>query len=386
MKIRTITCHNVYNYGASLQAFALQHYLEQKGHKVEIINFRPWYNRGGYDLFSLPHVSKSYRMTQWCPLLRWIVAPIRNRHLFRTYGRKAAFDRFANNYLHTTNMLYGDSEQLKATPPEADLYIAGSDQIWNTDMQNGTEPAFYLDFGDDVIRRISYAASFGIDHINPQAEIWVKELLSRFDAISVREQTGLDILTHLGIDKAVQVLDPVFLLSADEWKEVAGKGAKTYKYLSDQYILVYDFIDDARIGKFARDCASKKGLPIVAINDMRRCSYAQYNITDAGPLEFVQLIDHATMVITNSFHATAFSCIFDKDFYTFPLSTQHNSSRMTDLLREMDVMERYIPTGMTEKRRDALKLEQGIAMSKDYLNRNLQKCNEENIHHLDKTT
>lgn len=118
----------------------------------------------------------------------------------------------------------------------------------------------------------------------------MKERLSRFDAISVREQTGLDILTHLGIDKAIQVLDPVFLLTADEWEAVAGKGAKAHKYFSDQYILVYDFIDDARIGAFARDCASKKGLPVVAINDMRRCTYAQYNITDAGPLEFVRLI------------------------------------------------------------------------------------------------
>ena len=95
-----------------------------------------------------------------------------------------------------TNTLYGDSEQLKANPPEADLYIAGSDQIWNTDMQNGTEPAFYLDFGNDATRRISYAASFGIEHINPQAEEWVKKLLSRFDSISVRERTGIDILKH----------------------------------------------------------------------------------------------------------------------------------------------------------------------------------------------
>ena len=373
MRIRTITCHNVYNYGASLQAFALQHYLEQKGHDVKIINFRPWYNRDGYDLFSLPRVSKSYRMTQWCPPLRWIVAPIRNRHLFRTYGRKAAFDRFTNNYLHMTNTLYGDSEQLKANPPEADLYIAGSDQIWNTDMQNGTEPAFYLDFGNDATRRISYAASFGIEHINPQAEEWVKRRLSRFDAISVRERTGIDILKHLGINNAVQVLDPVFLLTADEWENVVGKDAKTYKYSSNQYILVYDFIDDSHIGAFVMDCASKTGLPVVAINDMRQCSYAQYNITDAGPLEFVRLIAQAAMVITNSFHATAFSCIFNKDFYTFPLSTQHNSSRMTDLLKDMDVMERYIPTEMTEKRRDALKLEQGIAISKDYIDRNLQK-------------
>lgn len=367
MKIKTITCHNVYNYGASLQAFALQHYLESLGHEVEIINFRPWYNRGGYDLFSLPPVSRSYRMTKWCPPLRWIVAPIRNHHLLRTYGRKASFDEFTRRFLHVTGTLYGDNEQLRVNPPTADLYIAGSDQIWNTDMYNGHEPAFFLDFGDDTVRRISYAASFGVGEICNKSVQWMKEQIARFNAVSVREKTGIKILKALGFNDAVQVLDPVFLLSSSEWRTVVANTTKQYGLTNQGYILLYDFIDDAHIGEFAQKCALQTKLPIVAINDCRSSSFASYNITNAGPLEFVQLIANAAVVISNSFHATAFSCIFEKDFYTFPLSTQSNSSRMTDLLSQLDVIERFNSQEMSYEKCDMRMLAELIVRSKTFL-------------------
>lgn len=367
MRIKTITCHHVYNYGASLQAFALQHYLEQNGHDVEIINFRPWYNRGGYDLFSLPQVSKSYKMTRWCPPLRWIVAPIRNRHLLKTYGRKAAFDGFTQKFLHITNVLYEDSRQLQANPPVADLYIAGSDQIWNTDMHNGHEPAFFLDFGNGSTRRISYAASFGIGQVGKENEPWIKEQIARFNAISVREKTGVEILKNLGFNYAVQVLDPVFLISPSEWNEATKQLAREYNFTKEGYILVYDFINDNHIGAFAEKCAKQTGLPIIAINDCRRNSYTTYNINNAGPLEFVQLILNASIVISNSFHATAFSCIFGKDFYTFPLSTQQNSSRMTDLLGQLGVIDRFKPSGMSQSKCNTQLLKEQIAHSKAFL-------------------
>lgn len=371
MKIKTITCHNVYNYGASLQAYALQHHLESLGHDVEIINFRPWYNRGGYDLFSLPPVSRSYKMTKWCPPLRWLIAPIRNHHILRTYGRKASFDEFTHRFLHVTDTLYNDSEQLQINPPIADLYIAGSDQIWNTDMYNGHEPAFFLDFGDDTVRRISYAASFGVGEICSKDTQWLKKQISRFNAVSVRENTGIRILENLGFNNAVQVVDPVFLLSSSEWQAVAANTTKKYGLANHGYILLYDFIDDTHIGEFAQKCALQTGLPIVAINDCRSNSFASHNITNAGPLEFVKLIANAAVVISNSFHATAFSCIFEKDFYTFPLSTQSNSSRMTDLLSQLNAIERFNPREMSRKKCDMQKLAELIAQSKTFLQRQI---------------
>ena len=367
MRIKTITCHNVYNYGASLQAYALQHYIDQKGHDVEIINFRPWYNRGGYDLFSLPPVSRSYKMTRWCPPLRWLVAPVRNRHLLKTYGRKTAFDGFTKKFLRISKVLYEDSRQLQADPPVADLYIAGSDQIWNTDMYNGHEPAYFLDFGDDTTRRISYAASFGVGRIQEENKPWIREQIARFDAVSVREKTGVEILSDLGFRDAVQVLDPVFLISSSEWDDITKRLAKKYDFAKENYILLYDFIDDENIGTFAKKCAEQTGLPIIAINDCRRNSYATHNINNAGPLEFVQLIANASIVISNSFHATAFSCLFGKDFYTFPLSTQQNASRMTDLLGQLGILDRFNPTSMSQSKCDVLQLKELIAHSKAFL-------------------
>lgn len=367
MKIRTITCHNVYNYGASLQAFALQHYLEQKGHDVEIIDFRPWYSRDGYDLFSLPPECRSYKMTRWCPPLRLLVAPIRNRHILKTYGRKAAFDGFTQGFLHITDVIYENSEQLQANPPAADLYIAGSDQIWNTDMHNGHEPAFFLDFGEGSTRRISYAASFGVGRIGNKNEPWIKAQIARFDAVSVREKTGVEILKNLGFRDAIQVVDPVFLISPSEWNETTIKPSRKYSFAKSGYILLYDFINDEKVGTFAKDCSKHTGLPIVAINDCRHNSYAMHNINNAGPLEFVQLIRNADIVISNSFHATAFSCIFGKDFYTFPLSTQQNSSRMTDLMAQLGVIDRFNPTGMSQSKCNMQLLKEQIAHSKAFL-------------------
>lgn len=373
MKIKTITCHNVYNYGASLQAFALQYYLQQQGHDVEIINYRPWYNRDGYDLFAVPEVSWTYKITRRCSILRYIAAPIRNRHLLWTYGRKEAFDKFTGKMLRTTAVLYPDIDTLRSNPPDADVYIAGSDQIWNPDMQNGWDPAFYLDFGKSSIRRLSYAASFGIDNIKPESKDFIRTNLSKFEAIAVREKTGLSILNDLGFTNSEQVLDPVFLLTSEQWRKVVISQAKKYNLKSGEYILLYDFINDDKVRDFVKLCSKVTGLPIIAINDLRRNSCAKRNINNAGPLEFVSLISNAAVVVSNSFHATAFSCIFDKDFYTFPLSTQRNSSRMTDLLSSLGVMERFSPTSMTTCHIDHVHLRKEMNRSMYFLDKNLTK-------------
>ena len=244
--------------------------------------------------------------------------------------------------LRTTAVLYPDINALRSNPPDADVYIAGSDQIWNPDMQNGWDPAFYLDFGKSSIRRLSYAASFGIDNIKPESKDFIRTNLSKFEAIAVREKTGLSILNDLGFTNSEQVLDPVFLLTSEQWRKVVISQAKKYNLKSGEYILLYDFINDDKVRDFVKLCSKVTGLPIIAINDLRRNSCAKRNINNAGPLEFVSLISNAAVVVSNSFHATAFSCIFDKDFYTFPLSTQRNSSRMTDLLSSLGVMERFL--------------------------------------------
>lgn len=338
MEIKTITCHNVYNYGASLQAYALQHYLELCGHTVEIIDFNPWFHRDRYNLFFIYPEGRGYRLVKKMPLLKYAIGPLRNRHIFVTYGRKARFDNFTRDYLHLTPICYQCSEDLRNNPPKADMYIAGSDQIWNTDCENGKEPGYYLDFGG-CVKRISYAASFGSSVLNPELKDFVAEELSKFDAISVRESSGLKILNELGFN-GIQVLDPVFLLSRQAWLELSDK-AKAYKLVPGQYILVYDFLYDERIANLAILLKQRYHIPIVSINDFDTIKYADININNAGPLEFLKLVNHAKVVVSSSFHATAFAAIFRKDFYVFPLKGVSNSSRMEDFLTSISAYRRF---------------------------------------------
>lgn len=339
MNIKTITCHNVYNYGASLQAYALQHYLETLGHSVEIIDFQPWFHQDRYNPLFVGPRGKLHKVCGLCPPLKYILAPLRNRGMRKTWGRKKTFDIFSKAYLHLTNR-YNTSKELKSNPPKADIYIAGSDQIWNTDSNNGREPGYYLDFGD--AKKISYAASFAVNSINDEWKPFVKKELSQFDHISVREKTGLNILEDLGIHNGLQVLDPVFLLDKVEWENLAIK-SKKYGLKDNGYILIYDFLNDERISNFTDKIKKQTGLHSVSVNDFDSLPYADININDAGPLEFLSLIRHAAVVVCSSFHATAFSLIFNKPFYVYPLKNQNNSSRMEDLLRTFNLYDRFMP-------------------------------------------
>lgn len=166
MKIATITCHNVYNYGASLQAYALQRYLSQEGHDVEIIDYKPYYLNSRYNWRHIPAESRLYPYKDYVGT-QCIYFLLKNRKIYKTIGRKRKFDDFRQKFLTLTDNTYTSAEELRATPPQADLYIAGSDQIWNTACENGKDAAFYLDFGSDDTRRISYAASFAVSEIAP---------------------------------------------------------------------------------------------------------------------------------------------------------------------------------------------------------------------------
>lgn len=339
MKICTMTCHHVYNYGATLQAFALQHYLESLGHEVEIIDYRlPSHRR--YDLSYIHPSGRLYQISKKLPFLKWPIRLYRNIDQIKTWGRKKSFDKFDANYLHITENTYRTIEELRGNPPKADMYIAGSDQIWNTNMPNGNSPAYYLDFGDKDKRRISYAASFGISEISDDCKSFVKEEVGNLDAVSVREVSGLKILEKLGFSNVDVVCDPVFLLSKEEWQNTSSR-SKRYNLEKGSYVLAYDFIDDERIEKYCLQLSIDTGKKIVSVNDLGYRKYADVNINDAGPLEFVSLIDGAAFVVSNSFHATAFSIILEKEFYTFNLKSQCNSSRMTDLLTIVGLMERF---------------------------------------------
>ena len=364
MIIKTITCHDVYNLGASLQAYALQTYLQKQGHEVEIIDYKPDYLSGHFKLWGV------YNPVFDKPFIKqlYLLAKLSGRLL--ALRRKKAFDVFTKKYLHLTRR-YHSNEELKKEPPMADAYIAGSDQIWNTVFKNGRDPAFYLDFAPKDKLRISYAASLATKEIAEEYRPFVSQMIKSLNYVSVREKSSLSVLLSLGRSDTVAVCDPVFLLSREEWSELCiDMGLESNKYL-----LVYDFDNNPVVKQIAKSIAKAKGLDIYNVGPFRK-SYAKKNFVYAGPLEFLSLVKDADYIISNSFHATAFSLIFHKQFCVIKRKEAINE-RMVSLLEEFGIADRIV-SEFNDSLQDVIKydkviqiLDRKVDESKSYINKAL---------------
>ena len=358
MKIKTITCHKVYNVGASLQAYALARYLSELGHEVEIIDYRPEYLSSYYRL----NVVNNPRFDR--PIVRqlYLLAKLPERLKARRSQRKKNFDEFERKYFPLTKKCYRSNEELKKEPPFADVYFAGSDQIWNTLFQNGRDPAFYLEFAPKGSIRASYAASFATEDIIEEWKNPVKRWLDKLDYISVRESSGAEIVKKLDIEKVKQVMDPVFLLDKSIWEELAkGREAEA------PYLLVYDFDRNSEINEYAKKIAEERNLKIYSIFNN---SEADCCCTEAGPLEFLGLVRGAEYVISNSFHATAFAIIFEKPFAVFERKEKINT-RLKDLIELLGLSKINCTI---EYNKVNLILEKSINESKKYLEEVTSNC------------
>ena len=343
MTIKTLTCHNVYNYGASLQAFALQEYLMQAGHQVEIIDYLPSYMDKAYrirfDLYNVSKSSKYYNYVEKLPFLNYLFI-LKNliQHLIkmlRQRNRKKAFDSFTKGKLKLTGQHYTTYEELSKSDMSADVFIVGSDQVWNPLFNNGRDPSFFLEFVPQKTRKVSYAASFGVSKLDTDDSKNISQWLKGFSWVSVRESTGVKLLHDMNIS-ACHVVDPVFLLPPDKWRHLCEDSVFGHPY---DYILVYNLgaVSD-EIRHCAKTLASHKGLKIIAVEDIKEIKYADCCYKNSGPADFVKLISNASYVVTNSFHATAFSLIFNKEFFVYIKNT--TSSRISDVLSMVNLSER----------------------------------------------
>lgn len=316
MTIKTITCHEVYNHGASLQEYALVTYLNSIGHSAEVLHYKPPYLSQHFSLkgisnpkFNLPIIKHLY-----------LLAKVPKR--LKVLKRKRAFDQFHLKYIPTGKVLYASNQELKNNLPKADAFICGSDQIWNSFFQNGRDPAFYLNFVPDEKLKIAYAASFAIDELEESVKSLVKENVARLDAVGVRETSGVQILNDLGIHNAQQVLDPVFLLHKEHWSKF------TFP-IKKNFVFVYDFDSNPLIKKIALQLKKEKGYAIYTVNS--NIGYADKNFYLEGPETFLSLVAQSKMNITNSFHSVAFSLIFEQQLVVVN-RTEKINTRMRDLL------------------------------------------------------
>lgn len=307
-----ITLHNCINYGAMLQAYALQTALSRLGHKVVIINYGhhpdpPRIFSGKRGLVAIPHA---------------IFYLLQRGKRLRKYRRFIDFqDRFMQLTRH-----YPDLASLEADSPTQDVLVCGSDQIWNPDLEFHHE--YFLNFGDDSARRVAYAPSFGVAEMPSESNELFARLSARIDSLSCRESSGVKIIEEVTGRNATHVCDPTLLIDPDHWLSISAKP----EGLPPRYILVYALVNSAPINEAVARIAKALSLPVVCIQiGVRNPSYPAATIfRDAGPLEFLGLIANSDFVITNSYHGTLFSVLFRKRFYCPKFGSRNE--RMRDLL------------------------------------------------------
>ncbi|MBN1589450.1 MAG: polysaccharide pyruvyl transferase family protein [Pirellulales bacterium] len=330
MKTGIVTFHNAYNYGAVLQAYALQETLATLGHEASIVDYwRPYDLRAARSLFR--------RGTQFRVM-------VENLAVFASYfqwkRRYARFNQFRQEYLNLTEGRYTSDQELVENPPPCEAFVCGSDQVWN--VSSGIDPVFFLNFAKTLgKKRVSYGPSFRVPEIPKRYRDRCRELMLDIPWLSAREQLGSEMIKELTGRDAQTVVDPVLLLSADEWK----KRIPPPRQPRSPYLFVYAVRTRRLMNTMIRALKKKTGLPvIVATGDspVNRVGIPADKVyLDAGPKEFLELAMGATCVCTSSFHGTAFALVFRQPVYVFPQTTTAGDPRMTNLMQRVG-MERYL--------------------------------------------
>jgi|LSQX01.2.fsa_nt_gb hypothetical protein len=329
-KIGIITIFKANNYGAELQAFALQRKLQLMGHDVELIDY-PFYKHKSHrrSRLSAPifDIGRMNRVKETVfPAWQHIIG-LRHRRALLT--RAARMDDFHKKYTCLSERTYCTLDALVASPPDCNVYMVGSDQVWNPRMYTSIAP-YFLDFAPAGKRRVAYAPSFGVSSLPASVQDYYAKQLNTFDALSVREQQGSTIIRELTGRQVEQVLDPTLLLDAKMWSTVARAPES-----SEPYVLVYELMSSSTALAVARRVAKRLKIPrvlrVCGTQHSRREEGIE-DIRDAGPAEFVGLFSHAAFVITNSFHGTAFAINYQIPFYAIIPGRMKNAGRIGSLL------------------------------------------------------
>lgn len=293
MRIGIQTFHAAHNYGAMLQAYSLQKWIENNipDVDVKIVNYQPDEMK---KLYSLNPVYKNLKTT----IKRTVTLPQRRKQI-------KAFDEFIKELNITQEV--SDGEGLKNALSEFDLVIYGSDQIWNNYITGDTD-IFWGGYCGNT-RRITYGASFGTNSINEFQREQISKWCPFFDRLTVREVQSKGILQSIVGVSADIVVDPVFLLDEAFWTSFAERT----QCQCQKYILFYALRKDSGLIERAEEISKMENLPIIVVHPTAQKQYIKgVQLFDVGPKKFVGLIQDAEYVVTNSFHAVAFSSIFHK--------------------------------------------------------------------------
>lgn len=334
------------NYGQQLQCFALQKYLIGLGHDTYLIKYMP---------------------TSHIPLWRRIARSIKYRLLVSSEQKekdkklklicernnllncRRGFKEFRDKYIKSTEIVYRNIKELRNNPPNADIYICGSDQVWNNSLKDPDTAGWFLDFGKPTVKRVSYAASIGRDIDSSEINRFTKYLMN-FNAISVREQKAYALCHQLGFDKSIIAIDPTLLLNSSAYDsiEIDSNGIDV---AGEPYVFIYTlnirtaeeiYWDDfqkiiAKNGLQIRSVSSSGYLP--AQDLLPGIQNEQATIP-----EWLSLIKHSEYVITTSFHGVVFCLLYHKPFYAVLLNNEYSkgNDRIVSLLKSVGLNNRIV--------------------------------------------
>ena len=318
MKASLVTLHRVFNYGSVLQTYATQRIFEDAGCEVEVVDYiteqrtakRILLGKGAF--FRLKNAKRIIRLP------------------FKTASfliKKRKFGKFLKKNCSLTKQKYIKAEDIIKNPPEADIYITGSDQVWNSQYNEGVDKGFFLEYAPENKKCIAFVSSFGKKTLASDEKEITREYLKKYDALSVREDSAAEILKDLGYSSEC-LIDPTLQINKAEWQKIASPRLIKQKYL----ILMLLYNEDNGATDYARKIADEKGLKLVKISwELKKHKKVDKLMTHRTPEDFLSLFANADFVVTNSFHGLAFSINFNRDFVVVP--RKEFNSRLESLLR-----------------------------------------------------
>ena len=338
MKVALLSFHNAINYGAALQAYALEKYLLEQDIDCEYINYQNYHRRIAYNMSH--HVWKSLKNKNFSMALKYFLgSPFMEL-------RKIRFKSFYRKNLKCTKIVYKSSDEAKELNQLYDKFIVGSDQVWNFD-NNGNDFAFLLNFVDDDSKKISYSSSFGMSEIPSLLNDKYSEYLSRINNISVRETYGIDLIKNLTGRDSKLVLDPVFLLSKQQWENLASQ-----KKEKDNYVFFYTNRSN-QVADFCRQTKysfKNKKLYVLSrnvtfkdfLNRNRKVKYSM------SPKEFIRIIRDSELVVSASFHCISLAIILNKPFVAILTGEKGKDERILNILNLLNLNNRILTSKMNE--------------------------------------
>lgn len=370
MKIGIVTFVKCDNYGAELQAYALQKKLNMLGYDTEVIDLEKEKGviESSFSSYKNAIVNryKQYGLIRGTLKISELVRDkYKSRKAFaansdKVNERHKIFEAFFNTYIKHSNRYYTLEEMRNIGHLPYDVMIAGSDQIWNY-MQTRYLDVFFLMMANRWnAKKISYAASFSVSRIPRDKKAMYKQYIENMDAISVREITGMDIVKSCSAREATLVLDPTLLISRTEWIEYVGR--EDYLPKDKKYVVIYTLSGSHYIYTLAKNIAGRLGAEVINI----KLGFAKVDgdegithIWNAGPREFISIFNQAVYVITDSFHGTAFSINFNIPFTTLLNPASNINSRALSILKQTGTESRLIYDNGEDKEPETLDVDFG---------------------------